>query len=521
LSGENIVKISADVVIIGGSASGLPAAIRAVEAGAKEVVLLDKTKQMGGCARLAAGMFAVESPAQKRLGVHTTADECFHEHMELHNWRCDAMLVRKWMLGSGEAVRWLEGKGAVFNDVSTFNTYTGKRVYHGIKVKKGAQAGNEIVKALINECDRIGVQILREVRAAKLTTNENGAVAGVSAYNIKDGTRYEISAGSVVIATGAISSNGELVRRFMPFDNHDETKIMTKLPHNTGDGFIMAEEVGAACVAVGALLMGPHNHPNNIRVGLVIRRPHPMTVNKNGERFTDETLFSMHPFSWFAGQSLDMQPGKVCYPIYDRKILTDMCSRKVNYYGLEEGQGRIKVGSDMTKSYGTEEGVELEEVSETEWFNRVEKDIQSEAEKGRVKIADTLDEIAEWIGAEPAVLKATVGRYNMFCKNKYDRDFLKDKDFLFPIENPPYYCFIAHQGIDTIIGPLKINHNQQVINKQHKPIPGLYAAGVCTGGWVNNTYSYPGSCLGYSVYSGYAAGKTAGEYAVNKLKIVD
>jgi fumarate reductase flavoprotein subunit len=516
MSNESLLEMSADVVVIGGSAAGLPAAIRAMEAGSKKVILLDKTKQMGGCARLAAGMFAVGSPAQKRLGIHLNADECFIEHMELHNWRCDAMLVRKWMLDSGEVVRWLESKGAVFNSVSTFNTYKGKKVYHGIKVKKGAQAGNEIVKALISECDRIGVDIFREVRADKLLTNENGTVVGVLAHNIDGRTQYRIFARSVVIATGAISSNDELVRRFMPFDNHHETKIMTKLPHNTGDGFLMAEEVGADCVPVGALLMGPHNHPNNIRVGLVIRRPHPMTVNKNGERFTDETLFAMHPFSWFAGQSLDIQPGKVCYPIYDQKILEDMIAKKVNYYGLEEGQGRIKVGTDMMKSYGSEEGVELEEVSDTEWLNRVEKDIRSEVEKGRAKIADTLDEIAAWIGVESKVLKASVERYNMFCKNGYDADFLKDREFLLPIKNPPYYCFMAHQGIDTIIGPIKINHHQQVINKTHKPIQGLYAAGVCTGGWVNNTYSYPGSCLGYSVYSGYAAGKIAGEYASNK-----
>ena len=87
---------------------------------------------------------------------------------------------------------------------------------------------------------------------------------------------------------------------------------------------------------------------------------------------------------------------------------------------------------------------------------------------------------------------------------------------MLPIKHPPYYCFIAHQGIDTIIGPLKINHSHQVIDRKNKPIPGLYAAGVITGGWVNNTYSYPGSCLGYSVYSGYAAGKEAGEYVVSE-----
>jgi len=235
-------------------------------------------------------------------------------------------------------------------------------------------------------------------------------------------------------------------------------------------------------------------------------------VNKLGKRFTDETLYACHPWSWFAGQSLDVQPDKVCFPIYDQKILSDMYQTDYNLYGLEENQGRISNSADMMGDFGGEDGVKLDNVSKTAWLQKVEQDILKEAEAGRVKIADTLDEIAEFIGCDPEVLKAQVERYNKFCEAKYDYDFLKRPDYLLPIQNPPYYCFRATQGIDTVIGPLKVDDCHRVLRKDHTPIPGLYAAGVITGGWVNNTYSFPCSCLGYSCWSGYDAGKEAGEY---------
>ena len=73
---------STDVVVIGGGASGLPAAVRAAESGAK-VILLERRKMLGGMGRIPAGLFAVESPAQKRLGINHTADELFNIHMNI------------------------------------------------------------------------------------------------------------------------------------------------------------------------------------------------------------------------------------------------------------------------------------------------------------------------------------------------------------------------------------------------------------------------------------------------------
>lgn len=65
-----------DVLVVGGGASGLLAAVRAAECGAK-VAILDKMKVLGGTGRCPMGIFGVETRAQKRLGIEETADRAF------------------------------------------------------------------------------------------------------------------------------------------------------------------------------------------------------------------------------------------------------------------------------------------------------------------------------------------------------------------------------------------------------------------------------------------------------------
>lgn len=154
-----MTEMSADLCIVGGAGAGLAAAVSAKEAGTKKVVLLEKMKKTGGCTRLAAGMFSVESPAQKRLGLHYTADECFIEHMDMSGWECDAKLVRKWMRNTGNITRWLEEKGCFFDRVVTFAA--GKRLYHMME----KSTGNAIVNQLTRACEDNGVEILLNARA--------------------------------------------------------------------------------------------------------------------------------------------------------------------------------------------------------------------------------------------------------------------------------------------------------------------------------------------------------------------
>jgi fumarate reductase flavoprotein subunit len=138
-------------------------------------------------------------------------------------------------------------------------------------------------------------------------------------------------------------------------------------------------------------------------------------------------------------------------------------------------------------------------------------DFKRELAGGQTKIANTLDELAKYIGAKPEVLIATIERYNAYCDKEYDEEFLKDKQFLIPLRTPPFYAVLGRQGFDSTLGGIKVNHNLEVINEEDNPIKGLYAVGDNAGGWVSRDYTphYPGTALAFAIYSGYIAGTNA------------
>ena len=500
---------TADVVVIGGGAAGLPAAVRAAESGAKKVVVLEKRRLLGGMGRIPAGLFAVESPSQERLGIHHTADELFKIHMTQSVWMCDARLVRTWFSGSGELVRWLEEKGMVFNVADE-----PLKLVHQIQ-DKPVKTGNAIVNTLVAECEKHGVQILAKTRARKLIVDAEGNVNGVTAT--QGDKEITINAKSVIIATGPISANKELMKHYYPHVDFTDIKIISDLPQNTGDGLIMAEEAGATPEALmSSLWIGPGNHKMNMSATNVARRPHMIWVNSNGMRFTDETLFTLHPygFAWLAGMSQDLQPGRVSYALMDHKILKDMIEKNENIYDMERlASELVDDEDDMASGIDRTTGPQLREKSPTAWLTKLEDAIAAEAEKGNVKISDSWQEIAEWIGADAAVLKASIDEYNGYCDKGHDADFLKPKEWLLPLSTPPYYAFKGGQGLDEAFGGIRINHRMEVLNKELRPVRGLYAAGSGTSGWLGPGFTFGCGAMGFAVFSGYAAGKNAAENA--------
>jgi fumarate reductase flavoprotein subunit len=501
MSKPKTIEKNVDVLVMGGSAGGLPAALRARENGAEKVLVIDKRPKLGGCAVMAMGMFAIESPVQKRVGEHHTADDCFEEYMRLQNWRCDARIVRKWFRTSGKVVEWLESKGATFVDADTFNTFKGKKIYHvndSYFHHRGLRMGEMVIECLSGALKAAGAEILMNTRGTKLLTNKKGDVTGALASDVKNGTEYKINAGAVILATGNIGGNRELIKKFLPFDDYSEVDIVSGVPHNSGDGYFMARELGAKETPVGALRCGPQNHSSNARVNALVRRPEPMIVNKLGERYTNETLYSCEPFGWFAGESLDVQPFKKCYLVYDQNILKNIVAGRKALFGHE---------SSMAV-----ENIEIKE-NWLEWFDYIIPDLAKAGKLKQIGMFNTLDECAGYIGCDEAVLNATVQRYNGFCETEYDDDFLKPEEYLLPLKTPPFYVIPGFPAMDTIVGGIRVDHNQRIIHENWKPINGLYGAGTGMGGWLNTGYGYPGTCFGYSMYSGYAAGNNAAEYA--------
>ena len=73
--------------------------------------------------------------------------------------------------------------------------------------------------------------------------------------------------------------------------------------------------------------------------------------------------------------------------------------------------------------------------------------------------------------------KETINNYNRYCTDGADHELGRPKEWLAPIETPPYYATELCEPIVNTQGGPKHNAWAQVLNKNDKPIPRLYAAG--------------------------------------------
>ena len=468
------VDYETDVVVVGGGGAGMVAAVAAAEKGAK-VIVLEKRHNPGGNAVFASGMFVVENPPPDGRDVNAIRDDFFRKAMDYAHWKINPRLVRALLEKSGDTVLWLEEKGMQFErrDFGPIGLvlpfYTGS--------EKTAGAG--LVNTLNRKCGEVGVPVLCDTGATRLLVDEAGAVAGVVAA--AQDREITIVARGVVLATGGFAGNKELINKYFPYCDYDNIHIRG-LPHQ-GDGTLMAAEVGAASDTQAVLEAdGPffpwaaHFFP------AVSMNRHAVWLNQRGERYTDESLSNMFELT----NSLFRQPGKVSYTIFDeniKRIIQD------NPFGPMGGDGS--------------------------WAETVAKDIKLHAGEGRIKISDSWDDIAEFMGMAPEVLKNTIDEYNAACDKGRDDVFIKAADSLVPLRTPPYYAIRCYLSLLVTHGGIRINHRTEVVDDRENSIPGLYAAGVEAAGKEAGTYNsaLPGHSLGFSVHSGRIAGENAAAFA--------
>ena len=86
--------------------------------------------------------------------------------------------------------------------------------------------------------------------------------------------------------------------------------------------------------------------------------------------------------------------------------------------------------------------------------------------------ADTIEQLAEYIGVEPAALSATVEQYNKVCAEGYDSDFAKDPHFLNAVAKAPFYAHVTTPSLGFALvttGGFVTTNDQQVLNEDYQP----------------------------------------------------
>jgi len=318
--------------------------------------------------------------------------------------------------------------------------------------------------------------------------DDNGDVIGIKAT--MDGKEVLIKANkAVILAAGGFERDQDLRDKYLPKPSNADWSAANT--HNTGDALKAALKLGADTHQMdtgwwsttmkvpgqekGWLSMVDKSMPGNY------------TVNKNGERFSNE---SQNYVSFVNDMFKKFDEGNPCAPCY---MIFDSTFRKNRPCGPLL-QGSMQPDSAVPKDWWT----------------------PSFLSKG-----ETLEELAEIAGIDITGLLATqqkVNEYSVTGKDLdlqrgdsvYDRYYgdpsVEPNPCLAPLEKGPYYCMVLYPGEMGTAGGLVIDTKARVLRPDGNPISGLYACGN-TSTALLPTYPGPGSTLGPAMTFGYLAAK--------------
>lgn len=503
--------ITTDVVVIGAGASGTSAALSAQNNGA-QVILIEKAPFPAGAGTFAGGMMAADSSQQKREGKTVDKKWIFDKYMEGSNYHANARLVINIINNAGKTVDFLISNGGKFSLVdpaagSQYWHLNNPSTLHGYQ--KGGGAKN--IAWLQETFKKKGGTLLFENRGIKLIM-DNGTVVGVTVED-EEGDIVNIMAKAVVIATGGMGANKEMIEKETGFVNPPLSPVTMA----QGDGIRMAREAGAqpGHVILELFATLPNTQKKTAISGseemwLLCEMPF-MKVNKFGYRFMREdrsTDYSLNANTVFE------QPDHMGWMLIDKNSID-----KIKKGGLAAIINIHKGHENSTQEYyefnervGTADIAKFRSTG-IDYSPMLEDGIIS----GAVVKADTIEELAEKMSIDPSVLKREVSRYNELAAKGNDEDFHNMPEFMFPLEKGPYYAYNTVVRSIGALGGVKVNENLQAVDKEYIPIPGLYVVGNDVTGMYGNGYVLiQGGTLGFAYTSGYIAGQQAA--AFSKLK---
>jgi fumarate reductase flavoprotein subunit len=499
----------ADLVVIAAGTAGLPAAVTAAEGGAS-VIVLEKRSFVGGAGNVGSMIIGVNSRLSKSLGITLTSAELFKIHMDYTHWRADARLVKAFYDNTGPTIDWLEKQGVEFSGIMGAHGRSQYPVTHGIT------GGTHIlIRTLEDRAKEMGVEILLNTAAQKIL-KEKGRITGVIARNVK-GEEVKIKAKAVVVATGGFGANKEMVREYTGYDLGKDI-FSFRISGITGDGLRMAWEAGAAKTNMIMQLIFSLPQPYHGPVGtsfdfMALVDPSAIMVNLNGERFLPEDSLSD---TTFGGNAIALQPKKVVFSIIDEDIRAACDAKGVGMFPGGDDNKRRSMAVETERFLKEKGRWALAKELKITGDETTDVLMRRAQEKGYkyLHIADSLDELCEITGIDPAGFKATLAEYDRFCEDGCDAVFAKAPEYLRPIKKPPFYVAQLYPSAYGTLGGIKINYKTEVLNENSWVIPGLYAAGVDANAIYGDSYTrfLGGNTQGFAVTSGHMAGQSVLNY---------
>lgn len=477
-------KTGIQLLIIGGGAAGMAAATAAVEKGIR-VAVIEARNAVGGNGLFPRGIFGVDSVVQKQKLVFANSDEIFKECMDYSHWKIDARIIRTLIDKSGDTISWLMDKGVAFTDVVHHIPNQTPEVFHITKTEENV--GRAVIGALQKFCSDNGAVIVTGMRAESLLKDEDGNVCGACCVDKTD-HRVEIHADKVIVCTGGFSGNKEMIARYYPNFKADEVAEGGGMRHN-GDGVRMALEAGADIEGNFAMEIAAPKIKGYEALNLILGKPTNLWFNRFGRRFADEGI--VYNFAQAANACM-RQPGGDVWVVFN-----------------EENKQRIlREGRDMIEMIHIPLSAE----------ERLEETITQACDDGLMCRANSVLELAIFIGCSPEILAGELHTYESFVESGRDALFAKNPRYLTSVKEGPLYAIKA--GADMLIthGGIRVNENFEALDKDYNTVENLYVAGVDFGGADADVYNVnmSGHGFGFAVNSGRIAGEHAAAAILGK-----
>ena len=419
-----------DVVVVGAGGAGFAAAIEAKRAGAS-VVMLEKMPQVGGNSLISGAEMNVPCNwVQKKLGIKDSIELYEKDTYLGGDKKGDPAVIKVLAENALDAAEW--GRDYLGVEFEPDNLF----FFGGMSVKRAlipkGQTGYEWISKMQKKAKELGIPIITDMKAEELIMKD-GRVVGVKAT--MDGKNYDFyGKGGVVLATGGFGANAKMVAKYNP--KIDERFKSTDSPGSTGEALYMAERAGAELVNMSYIQTYPICDPISGAIELIAdsRFDGAIMLNQEGKRFVEE-LDRRDVLS----EAILNQTGGYCWVLWNDKI--GAVSNTVKAHPDEY--------AGFTKS-------------------------------GIMTTCDDLKCVADFTKIPYDSLKATVDRVSSMAGPGNDKDF-NHRGGLVDMSQGKYYVIKAVPSVHHTMGGVRINPKGEVLTKEGKVIPGLWAAGEVTG----------------------------------------